>query len=143
MNNRWLSWTLLVVAYATFGQLLHSNGASDLVWGVTLVFVMVKACVLTLIWQPVRRFVLLGFQSDAGYSIMVLVLASLAVLVVVQFRAFAYVLVLIATTILARVDCLVDALGDRQSLGVLILLPLLGLAISWLSQLERIGNVLN
>ena len=134
MNSRWLSWGLLVLAYATFGQLLQAGEAGQVIWWSTLTFVFAKASVLTLIWRPVRKFVLLGFQSDAGYSIMVLVLASLAVLAVVQFRAFAYVVVLIATSILVRIDTLIDNMGNRLSFLTLLLLPLTGLGLSWLLQ---------
>jgi hypothetical protein len=132
MKSHWLSWGLLVVAYATFGQLLHAGKSGDVIWLLTLVFLIAKAGMLTLIWPPVRKFVLRGFQSDVGYSIMVLVLASLAVLAVVQFRAFAYVIVLVATAILVRVDCLIKGMGDRLAFLTLILLPLLGLGLSWL-----------
>ncbi|MEO0985923.1 MAG: hypothetical protein AAFY20_10265 [Cyanobacteria bacterium J06639_14] len=135
MRSRWLSWGLLLLAYATFGQLLHSNEAGQIIWITTCAFVLLKASLLTLVWTPIRKFVLLGFQSDAGYSIMVLVLASLAVLAVVQFRAFAYVIVLVATTILVRVDTLIDALSDRLAFMTLIVLPLMGLGLSWLPQL--------
>jgi hypothetical protein len=135
MKSQWLSWGLLTVAYATFGQLLHTTETDDLIWLGTLVFLIVKAGILTLIWVPVRKFALRGFQSDVGYSIMVLVLASLAVLAVVQFRAFAYVIVLVATALLVRVDCLINGMGDLRAFLMLILLPLLGLGLSWLPQL--------
>lgn len=139
MGDRWLSWGLLVLAYATFGRFLHTSETGLLVWWVTLAFVIVKAGVLTVVWVPVRKFALLGFQSDIGYSIMVLLLASLTVLVVVQFRSFAYIIVLVATAILARVDTLIARLGDRSAFLALTVMPLLGLGLSWLPQLLRRG----
>ncbi len=135
----WRSWLLFVVAYLTFGQLLHSTTAAPWMWGISLGLVVIKAGLLTLAWQPTRKFILLGFQSDAGYSIMVLALASSAVLAVVQFRAFAYVIVLVATALLVRVDCLVDGFSDRQAFQVLLMLPLLGLGISWLPKVLSLG----
>lgn len=135
----WRSWLLFIVAYVTFGQLLHNTDAAPLIWGVSLGLVVVKAGLLTLFWQPTRKFILLGFQSDAGYSIMVLALASLAVLAVVQFRTFAYVIVLVATALLVRVDCLVDGFSDRQAFQVLLTLPLLGLGCSWLPKVLVLG----
>lgn len=138
MQSSRLSWMLrlllLVLAYATFGRLLHSSEVSDFIWIGTLVFILVKASVLTLLWKPTRNFALLGFQSDLGYSIMVLVLASLAVLAVVYFRAFTYVLVLVAAAILVRVDCLTNGMGNRISFLTLISLPLIGLGVSWVMQ---------
>ncbi|MEL6382436.1 MAG: hypothetical protein AAFQ89_08180 [Cyanobacteria bacterium J06626_18] len=135
MKSRWLSWGLFVVAYATFGQLLQDSYAGQAIWITTLIFVLVKASILTFVWTPIRKFALLGFQSDAGYSIMVLLFASLAVVAVVQFRAFAYVVVLVATAILVRIDTLIDDLGDRWAFLTLTLLPLIGLGLSWLPRL--------
>lgn len=128
----WLSGGMLVLSYATFGQWLHGDGVQDPIWWATVAFVVVTAGILTWLWPPVRTFLMLGFQSDAGYSIMVLMLASFAVLAVVQFRAFAYVIVLVATSLLVRVDCLIHNLGDRRSFLLLMFLPLLGLGLSWL-----------
>jgi len=151
--NRWLSWALLLIAYATYGRLLHTTDfepvswlsllgswigihqMNSLVWVMTLLFVGIKASILTVFWTPVRKFMLLGFQSDVGYSIMVLVLASLAVVAVVQIRTFAYITVLIASAILVRVDSLITDMGDRLSFLVLILIPLIGLGLSWLPSL--------
>lgn len=144
-NSPWFSWGLLILAYATFGRLLHSNTASSLnllMWGGTLGMVIVNAGVLTLVWRPVRKFMLLGFQSDGGYSIMVLVLASLAVLAVVYVSAVVYGVVLIATSILVRVDCLVENMSDRASFIALVLLSLTGIGISWLPWLIQQGFTL-
>lgn len=135
MKSHWLSWTLLVLSYATFGQLIHSGESEPIIWILTLTFLVVKAGVLTLIWVPVRDFALRGFKTDVGYSIMVLILASLAVLAVVRFRAFAYIIELIAAALLVRVDCLVDGMGDRLAFLTLVLLSLLGLGLSWLPTL--------
>lgn len=137
MKSYWLSSFLLVLAYATFGRWLYGDEVMAVIWWSTLGFVTILAAVLTLIWRPVRKFVLLGFQSDVGYAIMVLGLASLAVLAVVQFRAFAYGVVLVTTSILVKVDCLVQNLSDRRSFLVLVLLPALGLGLSWLPYLFR------
>ncbi len=142
MNSHWLSWGLLVIAYATFGRLLHTTHAPQYAWGIVVAMIITKAAVLTLLWPPLRKFVLMGFQSDAGYSIMVLVLASLAVLAVVQIRAFAYGVVLIATSILVRVDCLIKSMGDRASFGALVLLPVIGIGLSWIPPLLHQGFTL-
>lgn len=132
MKGHWLSWGLLVLGYATYGQLLHSNASDQYIWLVTLACIVIKSGILTLTWKPVRDLAIRGFQSDVGYSIMVLVFASLAVLAVVQLRAFAYFIVLVATALLVRVDCLAQGMGDRLSFVTLVLLATLGLGLSWL-----------
>lgn len=135
MKSHWLSWALLVLSYATYGQLLHNNASSQLIWLVILAFIVIKAGVLTFLWQPVRDFLLKGFQTDVGYSVMVLALASLAVVAVTQLRTFAYLIVLIAAALLVRVDCLGDNMGDRGSFMTLVLLSFTGLGLSWLPTL--------
>lgn len=135
MKNHWLSWGLLVLSYATYGRLLHAGDSNQFVWFATLAFVLFKAAVLTLLWPPVRDFALKGFKTDVGYSIMVLALASSAVLAVVQFRTFAYIIVMVASALLVRVDCLIDDMSDRLSFVTLVLLSLIGLGISWLPTL--------
>ena len=132
MKSHWLSWVLLVLSYATYGQLLHNNDSSRFIWFATLAFIVVKAGMLTLFWQPVRDFLLKGFKTDVGYSVMVLAFASFAVLVVTQLRTFTYLVVLIAAALLVKVDCLIEGMGDRSSFIALVLLSLMGLGISWL-----------
>lgn len=132
MKSHWLSWGLLVLSYATYGQLLHANGSSEFIWVATIAFLVVKSAIITLLWRPVRNFALKGFQSDVGYSVMVLVLASVAVLAVVQFRAFAYFIVLVAAALLVRVDCLMTGMGNRRAFFTLVLLSLIGIGLSWL-----------
>lgn len=139
MQAAWVSWVLLVLAYITYGRLLHQAEASVTVWLVSLGFILIKASIFTLLWHPARRLMLLGFKSDVGYLVMVLVLASLTVLVVVQFRAFAYIVVLVATAMLVRVDCLIQQRGDRWTFLVLLGLPLVGLGLTWLPAVVRGG----
>ncbi len=134
-QGHWLSWGLLMLAYATFGQLLHSNAANLTLWLFTLAFLVFKASVLTLFWRPARDFVLRGFQSDVGYIVMVLTFALGTVMAVVYFRAFGYVLVLVATAILVRVDCLIEGMEDFLAFLLLVGLPLAGLGLSWLPTL--------
>ncbi|ASC72286.1 hypothetical protein XM38_032420 [Halomicronema hongdechloris C2206] len=131
MKTPWLSWLLLLLAYMTYGRFLHSLEVATYVWVLSGVFAIALASILTIFWGPFRRMLLLGFQSDAGYSIMVLVLASLSVVAVVQFHLFAYILVLAAVSLLARVDTLLLDLGGLLSFLVLAGFPFLGLGIGW------------
>lgn len=135
LRGHWLSWTLLVMAYATFGGFLHHREAAPITWGVTVSLAIAGAWLITLGWPQARRVLLLGFQSDIGYFAMALSAASLAVLVVTQFQMFAYFAMLVAVSLLARVDNLIA--GFREAIAFLWLsgLALLGLAISWLPTL--------
>lgn len=130
-----LSWGLLVIAYATYGQFMHSTNAAPLVWGLSMVFAISLAGILTIFWVSCRRIILMGFQSDLGYAIMVLVLASLAVVAVVQFRVFSYFVVLVAVSLLARIDTLISDYSNGVTFLLLSALAMVGLGLSWLPTL--------
>ncbi len=134
LGGPWLSWTLLVLAYATYGRFLHDGDASALRWAFSGGFVIAISGVVTILWVPTRRIILLGFKSDVGYAIMVLTLASLAVLAVVQIRVFSYFLVLTAVSLLARVDTLISNLPPILAFLLMTCLALVGLGVSWIPQ---------
>ncbi|NEQ33171.1 MAG: hypothetical protein F6K04_19600 [Leptolyngbya sp. SIO4C5] len=128
----WLSFILLFLIYATFGWFLRTWEASHLSWILTAAFLVIKAGILTILWKPSREFVLLGFQSDMGYFVMVMVLASLFVAALVWLQVFAYILMMIAAGLLVRVDLLTRSVNDVLAFITLLAIPALGLAASWL-----------
>ncbi|NJL85722.1 MAG: hypothetical protein HC886_06660 [Leptolyngbyaceae cyanobacterium SM1_1_3] len=128
----WLSFALLFSIYATFGWFLHLWQVSQLTWALVIIFVVLKAGVLTVLWKSTREFVLLGFQSDMGYLIMVLLLASLFVTALVWLQVFAYILMIVAAGLLVRVDLLTQSIDDVIAFATLLIIPLLALAASWL-----------
>ncbi|MGB3202175.1 MAG: hypothetical protein WBA99_14820 [Nodosilinea sp.] len=131
----WLSWTLMVLAHVTYGGFLHERHAGPTAWAISIVLAICGAAVITLCWPLIRRFMLLGFQSDVGYFIMALTVASLAVIAVTQFELFAYFAMLVAVSLLARVDNLILGVKDTSAFFLLAGLALLGLALSWLPTL--------
>ena len=139
LGGPWLSWSLLVIAYATYGRFLHDGEASTLRWVVSGGFAISISGITTILWVPTRRIILLGFKSDIGYAIMVLSIASLAVLAVVQIRVFSYFLVLSAVSLLARVDTLISDLHPILAFLLMTCLACLGLGISWLPLLVTEG----
>jgi hypothetical protein len=79
--------------------------------------------------------VLFGFNSDVGYVVLALGLACLVIAVVSQFRLVAYWSLLVATTLLVRVDLLVAKMSNSLAWLSLVGLCWLGLGLSWLPQL--------
>ncbi|TVQ06098.1 MAG: hypothetical protein EA368_17885 [Leptolyngbya sp. DLM2.Bin27] len=132
LRVHWLSWTLLVMAYTTFGGFLHHRQEPAAIWAITVLLAIAGAWLITLGWPWVRRVILLGFKSDMGYFVMALSAASLAVVAVTQFDLFAYFAMLVAVSLLARVDNLIAGLRDAIAFLWLSGLALLGLALSWL-----------
>jgi hypothetical protein len=140
LGGPWLSWSLLVIAYATYGRFLHDGEASMLRWVVSGGFAVTISGIMTILWVPTRRIILLGFKSDVGYAIMVLTIASLAVLAVVQIRVFSYFLVLTAVSLLARVDTLIGDLHPALAFSLLTFLAFIGLGLSWVPFLVAEGT---
>ena len=131
----WLSYLLLLVTYTTFGWYLHASQAAHLAWIMTVVFIIALAGIMTTHWQPARSLALLGFRSDVGYLVMVLLSASLAVLVLSWVHFFAYILVMIAASLLVRIDTLTLDLSHVLTFFILVGLPIVGLGLSWLPHL--------
>ena len=130
-NGPWLSWLLLFITYATYGKLIKHDGASPLIWALSAGFAVVLAGILTVLWPWCRRILLWGFQSDFGYLIMALTIATLAVAAVTQFHLFVYGAMLVAASLLARVDTLAIKVNRVSAFLILSLLSLLGLGMSW------------
>ena len=126
----WLSYLLLLATYTAFGRYLHTSEASHLAWVMTVFGVITLAGIMTMLWKPARSFALLGFRSDVGYLVMVLLLASLAVLVVAWVHIFAYILVMIATSLLVRIDALTLDLNNTLTFAILVGIPIAGLGLS-------------
>ncbi|MEL6471102.1 MAG: hypothetical protein AAFQ74_15345 [Cyanobacteria bacterium J06623_4] len=129
----WVSAGLLLLANIAFGSFLHSQDtASQLIWMLAVVYVVLECSVLSICWQPVRNFILKGFQSDVGYAVMVIAIASSAVVLVTWVQIFGYFLVMLAAALLLRIDLFTRRIGTAPSFISMLLISFLGMAISWL-----------
>ena len=126
----WLSSMLLLLAFMGFGAFLHSRHSSDFLWWLALGYAFLESALLTIVWKPMRNVFLLGFQSDFGYTVMALVIASLAVVVVSWIQIFGYFLVMLAAALLLRVELLIRDIGNSSAFVILFLLSVMGLFIS-------------
>jgi hypothetical protein len=129
----WLSALLLLLAYMGFGAFLHARHSSDFIWFLSLGYAALEAALLTIVWQPLRNFFLLGFKSDVGYTVMALVLASLAVVVLSWIQIFIYFLVMLTAALLLRVELLIRDVGNSLSFVTILVLSVLGLGLSRLT----------
>jgi len=135
MIRPWFSSLLLVVAFATYGGYLHSVETDCWHWLFNLGLVVLLAAAATFFQGFLRWVVLLGFNSDLGYLLLALGLASLTIAVVSEFRLVACWCLLIAATLLVRVDLLVARVGNSLAWVSLVILCWLGLGLSWLPHL--------
>jgi len=131
VDSPWLSSVLMMAAYITYGEFLLNISASPAVWGISLGFATIFPALCTIAWKPCRRLILMGFQSDLGYVVMALTGASLAVAAVTQFRMFSYLSLLVAVTMLTRVDMLIARFSTPKTWLCMVLLAILGLGLAW------------
>ncbi len=129
----WLSLLLLFLAYMGFGAYLHSRQSADFIWWLAVAHAVLEAALLTILWKPLRNFLMLGFQSDIGYTAMALVSASLAVVVVSWIQIFIYFLVLLAAALLLRVELRIRDVGNSLAFVTILMISLLGVGLSRLT----------
>jgi hypothetical protein len=143
----WLSLGILFSAYATFSWFLtqwvaHQVGtalAEWAVWAIVLFCTLLQALLLTTLFDGVKLFFRKWLKSDVGYFSLIM-LGSLSVTAaLVWFRMFGYVLVLVSSEILARLDLQNAKLNRWQSLAVLTLVSVTGLAVGWCTRLAPLS----
>lgn len=148
----WLSLSILFSSYATFSWFLthwvisrvDAASAKWTVWAFVLFCTLMQALLLTTLFDGVKLFFRRWLKSDVGYFSLIM-LGSLSVTgALVWFRMFGYVLVLVSAEILARLDLQNAKLNRWQSLAVLTLVSIAGLAVGWSASLApffyKIGN---
>ncbi|MGP1387525.1 MAG: hypothetical protein ACTS2F_28445 [Thainema sp.] len=131
-----LSFFLLLSAFFTFGWFLFRSEAPPAVWGLSAGFGLFEAAIFTFLWEPAQNFFLRHVQSDAGYTITILSLASLAVIAIVWIHITAYFLVLISSLLLARLDTLMLRMHSVQSFFCLWITSWIGLGLSAIVTLQ-------
>ncbi len=131
-----LSFFLLLLAFFTFGWFLFRSGSPPFIWGLAAGFGVFEAAIFTFLWQPTQNFFLRRIQTDAGYTITILSLASLAVVAVVWIHVTAYFLVLISALLLARLDTIMLRMHIVSAFISLWITSWVGLALGAITTLQ-------
>lgn len=126
-----LSLGLLLTAYATFGWFLYRETAPWLIWFAVIVFTLGQALLLTTFATGLRIFIRKWLRSDIGYFSIVILSALSIAFVLVWYHTFAYVLIVIASELLARLDLQSAGYDAWQTLSILTIVSILGLAVGW------------
>ncbi|PSB56337.1 hypothetical protein C7B61_20650 [filamentous cyanobacterium CCP1] len=139
----WLSLAILFAAYTTFSSFLTYATVTWLAWGIVLVFTLLQALLLTTLFDGLK--ILLGrwLKSDVGYFVLIMVFSLGVTVVFLWFRVFGYILVLIASEVLVRLDLQNAGFNRVQSLIILSFFSLGGLALGWVVSFHPIFGNLN
>lgn len=141
MRQIWLSCGLLFASYSSFSWFLHHSIKNWQMWGLTVApwvvwavaigTALAEALMLTTLMDSAKRWLDKWLQSDLGYFTVVVIGAMMVAVAFVWFNLFGYVLALLASETLARLD--LQQLGVRRSLALIILtvISLVGVAAGW------------
>jgi len=123
----WLSLGLLLVSYSTFSWYLYNSTTSWIIWVTVIAFSILQALLLTTFADGLRSIIDAWLQSDIGYFTTVIVGALLLAFALIWINILGYILVLLASEMLARLDLQRIGCNRIQSLFLLTGVSLLGL----------------
>ncbi|MEL6813919.1 MAG: hypothetical protein AAFP03_03785 [Cyanobacteria bacterium J06598_3] len=135
-----LSVIFLLLAHMAFGFFLQEIETQAFGWAIAIAYIVLQCSVLSIAWHPARKFVLMGFKSDVGYSLMALAGASFAVVIVAWVQISTYFLTMLAAAILLRIKLYTRRGRAITSFLIMIIVCLTGLAISWVPVLIESGG---
>ncbi|MBD3881299.1 hypothetical protein IFO70_05990 [Phormidium tenue FACHB-886] len=147
----WLSLLLLLAAYATFSwflthtfnQFLTFSTTAFLAWGLVLSFTLLQALLLTTLFDGLKLFLNRWLRSDIGYFSLIIILSMGVTIAIVWFGITNYFVVLIAAELLARLDLESARFSRLQTLLILSLISIGGLAIGLFAtvQLDEMSSM--
>lgn len=135
-----LSPLLLLVAYISFGWFLsdprlpefHKGGvviSIPMVLAITWIWIICSAFISPL--SSFSRFVTRWFKSDTVAFLSIFMAAAMATFILFWMHIFLYILCIIATEALARVDIQTAGYANRQAFLALLVISLTGLVTGW------------
>lgn len=125
----WLSLALLLLAYATFSWFLYVSHVSWLAWAGVIMFTLAEALLLTTFSRGLRLVFRQWLTSDIGYFTLIIFGAFLVAIALVWIRIFSYIVVVVSSEVLARLELQQLGCNRWQSFIVLSLLSFVGLGI--------------
>ncbi len=141
LQNPAFSMLLLLLANLVFGLFLQEHQGSQIHWIIAIGYIALECGILSIAWRPTRDFILLGFKSDMGYSLMAVGIAAFAVVVVAWIQISSYFFMLWAAALLLRIKLYTYRVNAAVSFLIMLLISLLGLGISWVPVLIKTGQI--
>lgn len=127
----WLSLAILFTAYTTFSSFLTHSTVTWLAWAIVLAFTLLQALLLTTLFDGLKVLIARWLKSDVGYFTLIMVFSLGITIIFLWIRVFGYILVLIASEVLVRLDLQNAGFNRTQALVILSFFSLSGLALGW------------
>ncbi|MGF1494654.1 MAG: hypothetical protein ACFBSC_19835 [Microcoleaceae cyanobacterium] len=125
----WIALLLLLLTYFVMGWHLSVVHLPLHIWLLIALGIVLLAILLTTPASTIKQPILKLFQSDLGVFILVIFSSLFIVIVATLKGTFTTLMLILASTILARVELRNAGRTIWQVLPILILLPLLGLGL--------------
>lgn len=128
----WVSLTLLLVAYTSFGWFLAGPEIPNYSFLVAIAWSWVLCTAFMHPISSFSRFVSRRFKSDTVAFLSICMTAGLAAVVLFWMHVFLHILTIVATEALARLDIQTSGYANRQAFVILFHVSLLGLGLGWI-----------
>jgi len=125
---------LLLVAYSSFGWFLSDPRFSQFVWFIAMGWIWVISEAFMDPLTSITRFVTRWFKSDTVAFLAICMFAGLATLVLFWMHIFLYILTILATEALAKIEIQSRGFGRRIMFWSLTGVSLLGLGLGWITR---------
>ncbi|PIG91988.1 hypothetical protein [Gloeocapsopsis sp. IPPAS B-1203] len=130
----WLSFTLLLLTYITFGWLLEAFNDPIAAWVVAIACIFFLSTLLASPWSQLKNDLGLLFKSDTRAFFVAVVGAFLTVLIISWFHIFAHGLVAVSSATLFRLDAQRAGWSEMQIFWILTAVSIVGLVIGGVAQ---------
>jgi hypothetical protein len=125
----WVSLALVLLSYSTLGWVISETKTPVFVWFIAVFAVLLLVGGLTNPWLRFTEFSSVFFRSSTRSFLFAVCLAFLFFVILAWFRVFLDALLIISTTILARIDFQATGFGKGQTFGMLSVISFVGLAV--------------
>lgn len=128
----WISLSLLLFAYLTFGKYLSSTTDSLRVLSLAVGWGFIMAVILMNPLSGFQRFLVSWFKSDTVAFTSLIAAAAFASIALTWFNLFAPIFMLLAAEALARIDLQTAEYTQIQACATLTITAWLGIGIGWI-----------
>ncbi len=125
----WISLTLIFLTYTHLGWITYQAGYSPFIWLLLVIAILLLTGSFTTPWSKISHFFRFLFQSNLRYSGLTLLGALLLFFILAKFRLFLDILVMVAATMLARLDFQGAGLNEKWAFGIIFIFSLSGLGL--------------
>ncbi|MDJ0620673.1 MAG: hypothetical protein QNJ63_28725 [Calothrix sp. MO_192.B10] len=125
----WISLALLILTYTNLGWVAYQARYSLINWVLLVIAILFMTGSFTTPWSQISDFFRILLKSNLRYFGLTLLGAFLLFLILAKFRIFLDILVIIAATMLARLDFQGAGFKERLAFGIIFIFSLVGLGL--------------